>query len=175
MKKVKTILKVIVFTLLSISILGSITQCSSRSEANATDDNDVMDLTYLGHLTFTITKQIIIGETPYGIRHNEHYEGEFAGNLVSGNMSGIDYMLYRSDGIDQINTRATIETSDDPPAYIGVQITGYVQPDGTMVDSYVRFLSGHEDYKWMNDTVFFGKGGPTASPDTYEIYYYYYK
>lgn len=176
MKKVKTIITAILFTLLSFSILGSITQCSSRSDASATNDgSDGMDLTYFGHLTFTITKQIIIGETPYGIRHNEHYEGEFTGNLVSGSMSGIDYMLYRPDGIDQINTRATIETSDDPPAYIGVQITGYVQPDGTMVDSYVRFLTGHKDYKWMNDTVFFGKGGPMPSPDTYEIYYYYYK
>ncbi len=68
-------------------------------------------------------------------------------------------MLYRPDGIDQINARATIETSDDPPAYIGVQITGYVQPDGTMVDSYVRFLTGHEKYKWINDTVFLARGG----------------
>ena len=91
-------------------------------------------------------------------------------------MTGIDYMLYRPDGIDEINTRATIETPDG--AYISVQITGYVQPDGTMVDSYVRFLSGYENYKWMNDTVFFGKGGKVLSPDTpdtYEIYYYDYK
>jgi hypothetical protein len=177
MKKSKAIVTLIVFTLLSFSILGSTIQCSSQSDASAANDgNPGMELTYFGHLTFTITKQVIIGETPYGIRHNEHYEGEFTGNLVTGSMSGIDYMLYRADGIDQINTRATITTSDDPPAYIGVQITGYVQPDGTMVDSYVRFLTGHEKYKWVNDTVFFGKGGPiTSLDDTYEIYYYYYK
>ena len=29
-------------------------------------------------------------------------------------------------------------------------------------DSYVRFLSEHEKYKWMNDTVFFGKGRANA-------------
>ncbi len=172
MKKSKAIVTLIVFTLLSFSILGSTLQCSSQSDASPA--NDGMQLAYLGHFQFTITKQVLIGETPYGFRHNEHYEGPFSGDLVSGNMSGIDYMLYRSDGIDQINTRATLETHDDPPAYIGVQITGYVQPDGTMVDSYVRFLTGHKDYKWMNDTVFFGKG-KALSENTYEIEYYYYK
>ena len=174
MKRKKSFLTVIVFALLSVSIFVFITQCTSRSDASSA--NDGMVLTYLGHFKFTIIKQIVIGETPYGYRHDEHYEGELTGDLVSGKMTGIDYMLYRPDGIDEINTRATIETPDG--AYISVQITGYVQPDGTMVDSYVRFLSGYENYKWMNDTVFFGKGGKVLSPDTpdtYEIYYYYYK
>ncbi len=170
MKKVKTILTVIVFVLLSVSIFGFITQCSSRSDASAT--NDGMDLTYLGYFKFTITEQIIYGETPYGIRHDEHYEGELTGDLVSGKMSGIDYMLYRPDGIDEVNTRAAIETPDG--AHISVQIKGYSMPDGTIVDSYVRFLSGYEKYKWMNDTVFFGQG-KKLSENTYEIYYYYYQ
>ena|GEM_PF-4273449 len=52
MKKLKTIITAIVFTLLSFSILGSITQCSSRSDASATNDgSDGMELTYFGHLT----------------------------------------------------------------------------------------------------------------------------
>jgi len=169
-KKVKTILVVIAFTLLSVSILGFITQCSSRSDASAT--NEGMDLTYLGHFEFTVTKQVVYGNTPYGIRHDVHYEGPFTGELVSGSMSGIDYMLLRPDGVDEVNTRATIETTDG--AYISVQITGYAYEDGTIVDSYVRFLSGYEKYKWMNDTVFFGKG-KALSEDTYEIDYYYYK
>jgi len=170
MKRAKSMLTVILFILLSVSILGSITQCTSKSDASPV--NDGMELTYLGRFQFTITKQIIFGETPYGIRHNDYYEGELTGDLVSGRMSGIDYMLYRPDGIDEVNTRATIETSDG--AYISVEITGYAKPDGTIVDSYVRFLSGYEKYKWMNDTVFFGKG-KALSEDTYEIYYYYYK
>ena len=172
MKRVKTIVVVIAFTLLSVSILGFITQCSSRSDASAT--NEEMNLTYLGHFKFTVTKEIVYGNTPYGIRHDVHYEGPFTGDLVSGKMSGIDYMLMRPDGVDEVNTRATIETDDG--AYISVQITGYAYEDGTIVDSYVRFLSGYEKYKWMNDTVFFGKGGPVVSEaDTFEIDYYYYK
>jgi len=170
MKRTKSIFTFILLILLSASIFGFITQCSSRSDASPT--NDGMELTYLAYFKFTITKQIIFGETPYGIRHNEYYEGELTGDLVSGSMSGIDYMLYRPDGIDEVNTRATIETPDG--AYISVEITGYAMPDGTIVDSYVRFLSGHEKYKWMNDTVFFGKG-KALSEDTYEIDYYYYK
>ncbi len=169
-KKVKTILVIIAFTLLSVSILGFITQCSSRSDASAT--NEGMDLTYLGHFEFTVTKLVVYGNTPYGIRHDVHYEGPFTGELVSGSMSGIDYMLLRPDGVDEVNTRATIETHDG--AYISVQITGYHYEDGTIVGSYVRFLSGYEKYKWMNDTVFFGKG-KALSEDTYEIDYYYYK
>ncbi len=166
MRKFRTTLTLI---LLSVSIFGVITQCSSKSDASAT--NDGMELTYLGRFQFTIAKQIIFGETPYGIRHNEYYEGEVTGDLVSGHMSGIDYMLYRPDGIDEVNTKATIETPDG--AYISVEITGYSKPDGIIVDSYVRFLSGYEKYEWMNNTVFFGKG-KALSEDTYEIDYYYY-
>ena len=130
-----------------------------------------MVLTYLGHFKATVVKQTIYGETPYGIRHDVHYEGEITGDLISGQMSGIDYMNLRPDGVDEVNTRATIETADG--AYISVQITGYADDDGNITDSYVRFLSGYEKYKWVNDTVFFGKG-KSLTADTFEIYYYYY-
>ena len=170
MKRIKIILTVIVFTLLSVSIFGFITQCSSRSDASGT--NNDMALTYLGHFEFTVTKEVVYGNTPYGIRHDVHYEGPFTGDLVSGKMSGIDYMLYRPDGVDEVNTRATLETPEG--AYISVQITGYAYEDGSIVDSYVRFMSGYEKYKWMNDTVFFGKG-KALSEDIFEIDYYYYK
>ena len=54
------------------------------------------------------------------------------------------------------------------------KITGYSDENGNIVDSYVRFLSGYEKYKWMNDTVLFGKG-KALSENTYEVDYYYYK
>ncbi len=169
MKRTTSIFTFILLTLLSTSIFGFITQCSSRSDASGT--NDEMVLTYLGYFKATITKQIVYGETPYGIRHDNHYEGEITGNRLSGQMYGIDYMTIRPDGINEVNTRATIETPDG--AYISVQITGYADDDGNITDSYTRFLSGYDKYKWMNDTVFFGKG-KVLSPDTFEIYYYYY-
>jgi len=169
MKRIKLILTFIVLTLLSASIFSFITQCSSRSDASGT--NDELALTYLGHFKATETKQIIYGNTPYGIRYDVHYEGEITGDRISGQMSGIDYLNLRPDGISEINTRATIDTPDG--AYISVHITGYVDADGGITDSYVRFLSGYEKYKWVNDTVFFGKG-KMLSPNTFEIYYYYY-
>ena len=130
-----------------------------------------MVLTYLGYFKAAITKEIVYGETPYGFRHDNHYEGEITGNRVSGQMFGIDYMTIRPDGVNEVNTRGAIETTDG--ANISVEITGYADDDGNIVDSYTRFLSGDDKYKWMNDTVFFGKG-KMLSQNTFEIYYYYY-
>ncbi len=169
MKRNTSILTFILLTLLSTLIFGFITQRCSRSNANSTTDE--MVLSYLGYFKATITKEIVYGETPYGIRHDNHYEGEITGNRLSGQMSGIDYMTIRPDGINEVNTRAAIETTDG--ANISAEITGYVYDDGNITNSYARFLSGYDKYKWMNDTVFFGKGR-MLSPNTFEIFYYYY-
>jgi len=164
-------LTLIGLTFLSAFIFISVTPYHTSASGIIIGGEREMNLKYLAYLKFTVEKEIIFRHTPHGIRHDIHYEGELTGDLLSGQMSGIDYMNLRPDGIDEINTRATIETPDG--AYVSVHITGYVEPDGTIRDSYVRFLSGYEKYKWLNDTVCFGHGGPIAA-GTFEVYYYYY-
>ena len=170
MKGTTAIGKVLIFTFLAVSALGLV--ALSGSQAQALQSIGDLELTYLGHLEATVTADIVIGETNQGLRHNVYYQGRFTGDRVDGYMSGIDYMAEQTgQGFSDVDSRAIIRTDDN--AYISVEITGFHYSDGVIVDSYTSFSSGHENYEWMNDTVFFGHGGVT-SDNTIEIDYYYY-
>ena len=129
-----------------------------------------MSFVYLSTYKVTITDKIDYGETPAGHRQDVYFEGDLTGDLLSGRMQGIDYITTRSDGVTEISPRASLKTSDG--ALISVQISGYSFPDGTIKDTFVRFLTSDDRYKWLNNKVIFGEGKMTSETEL-EITYYY--
>ena len=115
-----------------------------------------------------ITQRINFGETPLGKRTDIHFEGDLTGGILSGRMKGIDYLLTRSDGVSEINVRASIATVDG--INISVQIFGYY--DGELIeDNAVKLLTGHEKYKWLGNKVIVGRGKGTK--EGLEVDYFY--
>lgn len=129
-----------------------------------------MSFVYLTTYKVTVTDKIDYGETPVGHRQDVYFEGNLTGDLLSGTMRGIDYVTMRPDGVSEIGPRATMQTSDG--ALISVQISGYAFPDGIIKDTYVRFLTSDEKYRWLNNKVIFGEGQMTSKTE-FEIRYYY--
>jgi hypothetical protein len=129
-----------------------------------------MSFVYLTTYEVTITDKIDYGETPAGHTQDVYFEGDLTGHRLSGTMRGIDYITLRSDGVTEIAPRATMQTSDG--ALISVQISGYAFPDGTIKDTFVRFLTSDERYTWLNNKVIFGEGQMTSDTE-FEIKYYY--
>lgn len=115
------------------------------------------DFEHLTSMKADVTNIIDFGDTPAGHRMDVYFEGELTGKLLSGRMEGIDYVSTRPDGVMQINVYATISTDDD--ALISVRIKGYFNPeDGSVKDDNVRFLTSHEKYKWLCNTIIVGRG-----------------
>ncbi len=140
------------------------------SSQRGTSHSGDMSFVFLTSYKVHITKQVNYGETPLGTRVDVYFEGELTGDRLSGAMQGIDYVTIRPDGITEISPRASIQTGDG--AFISVQISGYEFPDGTIKDSFVRFLTGNKRYEWLNDKVVFGEGRLLSGTE-FEINYYY--
>ncbi|MFC1535370.1 DUF3237 family protein, partial [Thermodesulfobacteriota bacterium] len=81
------------------------------------------NLEFLASFRAKVTKRIEFGKTPIGERRDVYFEGELTGDILSGKMEGIDYMITRTDGTLEVNVRAVITTNDG--AYISVRISGY--------------------------------------------------
>ena len=168
----KTMLGALILVLV-IGISGQASpQQTGRSSKSGQESpsRKVMSFVFLASYNVSITKKIDYGDTPVGKRVDVHFEGDLTGDLLSGTMRGIDYVTIRSDGVTEINPRASLKTSDG--ALISVQISGYAFPDGTIKDTFVRFLTSDEKYKWLNEKVIFGEGRMTSETE-FEIKYYY--
>jgi hypothetical protein len=115
-----------------------------------------------------VTELIYFGDTPLGKRFDAYFEGDLSGGVLSGRMRGVDYILTRSDGVSEINVRATIVTQDG--VNISVQISGYHQ-HGEIKDTYVKMVTGNKDYSWLTSAIIIGKG--KSSSGSLEIDYFY--
>jgi Protein of unknown function (DUF3237) len=146
------------------------TTMRSPKGSQETLSKKAMSFVFLTAYKVSITDKIDYGDTPLGKRVDVYFEGDLTGDLLSGTMRGIDYVTTRSDGVTEISPRASLKTSDG--ALISVQISGYSFPDGTIKDTYVRFLTSDEKYKWLNNKVIFGEGQMTSDTE-FEIKYYY--
>ncbi|MHC9544511.1 MAG: DUF3237 family protein [Vulcanimicrobiota bacterium] len=149
---------------------GSSTSAIPPVAASEGAKASTMTFQYLASYSSSATNKVSYGTTPIGERSDISFEGNVTGDLLAGTMKGTDYIVTRSDGITEINARASLITTDG--AAISVQITGYCYSDGVIKDTYVRFLTGNENYKWLNNAVVFGEGKMTSN-NTFEVQYYY--
>ena len=115
-----------------------------------------------------VTELIYFGDTPLGKRFDAYFEGDLSGGVMSGKMRGVDYILVRSDGVAEINVRAAIITSNG--VNISVQISGFGQ-DEEIKDTYVKMVTGNENYRWLSSAIIVGKGKSVEG--NLEIDYFY--
>ena len=142
---------------------------------------------YLCELVADLEEPQIVGETPGGVRMIFPIKGgSFKGDDISGEIlpGGADWLLFRPDGIGEINVRATLRTDDDAIIYAyyrGVidaapEIFGKIQTGETVDPSeyYFRttpvFETGSEKYKWLNKIICVGVGEMGQNQVRYKIY-----
>jgi len=88
----------------------------SVSSCNKEDDPEsqpIINWLDLAHFDAKVTKTIVFGQTPEGVRGDIYFEGSITGDSINGYMSGIDYYLARENEPDKINAHAVIVTDDD--------------------------------------------------------------
>jgi hypothetical protein len=128
-----------------------------------------------------------IGLTPHGARMIAPVTGgSFKGPKLNGELLpfGADWLLFRADGVGEIDVRLTFRTDDE--AFLYCQYRGIlaIQPDlmgkiqtGEDVDPseyYFRitpiFETGSEKYQWLNNIVCVGVGKLSQNQVQYSLY-----
>jgi len=115
-----------------------------------------------------VTDFIYFGDTPYGRRFDVYFKGTLTGQILSGKMHGVDYILQRPDGIAELNVRAVLVTDDK--INISVEISGYGQGE-EIRDTQIKMITGHEKYRWLMSKIIIGKG--KSANNKLELDYYY--
>ena len=130
--------------------------------------NSIGPLKLLMSFQGKVTELINFGNTPLGRRFDAYFEGELTEGVLSGRMRGVDYILVRPDGIAEINVRAVITTQEG--VNISVLISGY-HHNGEIKDTYVKMVTGNENYRWLSSAIIVGKG--KSAGGNLEIDYFY--
>lgn len=115
-----------------------------------------------------VTEVIYFGNTPWGRRFDAWFEGELTGDLLSGRMKGVDYILVRSDDVAEIQVRAAVTTPEG--INVSLQIWGYHR-DGEIRDAQVKVVTGSEKYRWLCDKIIVGKGKSEGGVLEFDYYY----
>ena len=142
---------------------------------------------YLCELVADLDDPQEIGATPHGIRMiYPVLGGSFKGEKVNGEVLafGADWLLIRSDGVGELDVRATLRTDDGELIYgyykgilkIDPEVMGRVQ-NGEDVDPttyYFRtapnFETSSEKYSWLNQIICVGVGKIESKRVHYKIY-----
>jgi len=129
----------------------------------------------------------LIGLVPEGVRLNAYVTGgEVTGDRIRGKVRpvGADWLTLRSDGVCNLDVRATIETHDGGLIYLAYQGVGDLGEDGQknflegkvpekfFIRTAPRLSSAHPDYMWVNRCQFvgIGEGDFINSSVAYDLY-----
>lgn len=121
----------------------------------------------------------LIGSVPEGVRTTFYLEGgTFEGPNVRGKVRpvGADWFVMRSDGVGQLDVRATLETDDGE--LIFVYYTGLVDMQGAVSQGVKEpriytnpiFRTASEKYSWLNSTFAVAVGAAAENKVTYSVY-----
>ncbi|MBA3810390.1 MAG: DUF3237 domain-containing protein [Caulobacteraceae bacterium] len=128
-----------------------------------------------------------IGATVHGKRRIAPIiGGRFEGDRLRGKVlpGGADWVINRPDGPMAIDVRITLETDDEALIYVTYQGLFKAGPEamarfnrGEPLDeadyvlrTVVRFETGAEPYRWLNDLLAIGVGENTAQGPAYTIF-----
>ncbi|MDJ0920080.1 MAG: DUF3237 domain-containing protein [Henriciella sp.] len=132
-------------------------------------------------------KSAQIGVTPTGRRsivpvHGGTFEGErLSGEVLPG---GADWVLFRADGVMQIDVRLTLKTGDGAMIYLTYQgrfvgdaraLADLAQgkvlaPERYSLATVAKFETGDERYFWLNNVIAVGTGEQSGFNPIYTIY-----
>ena len=94
---------------------------------------------------------INIGPVPEGIRIDAPFAGEVSGPSVHGKVDGVDYVLFRPDGVGRLHIHAVITT--DGGDLISVEAAGLMTatPDGRFaIKEVLTYHTGSKELAWLN-------------------------
>ena len=178
---------------LSAAIVGGMQTGVSGQEAtpHATPQGGQLaepKLEWIGTLSAQLGVPIAVGETPRGVRLIAPVtSGTFKGPNLKGTivplMSG-DWLLVRSDGVGELDVRATVETEDDALLYITYR--GYLTPALELLPRWQQgediprdeyyfavtpyFETSAPQYDWLQRTVAVGIGSLVTGGVSYEFF-----
>jgi Protein of unknown function (DUF3237) len=96
---------------------------------------------------------------PQGARVDGAYAGPIKGRVI-GSVRGVDYLRIRADGRIDLDTRATIETSDGHRIGLSADGVGAPRAGEPIADLFenVRFITAAADYVWVHTRQTWGVG-----------------
>jgi hypothetical protein len=144
-------------------------------------------LEHLFTVRFDVTAPRSLGQTPFGERRIVQITGgSFEGPRLRGTVlpEGGDWILLRSDGVLQLDVRATLQTDDG--ALIYMTYRGFRHGPAEVIDRLNRgeavdpftyyfrtapfFETGDERYAWLNRTICVSTGERLPSGPVYTVY-----
>ncbi len=144
-------------------------------------------LEHLLTVRFDVSAPRSLGQTPFGERRIVHITGgSFEGPQLRGTVlpEGGDWLLLRSDGVLQLDVRATLQTDDG--ALIYMTYRGFRHGPAEVIDRLNRgeavdpstyyfrtapfFETGDERYAWLNRTICVSTGERLPSGPVYTVY-----
>lgn len=143
---------------------------------------------FLFEIDLQVTPPQALGVTPFGDRRIVTVSGgTFEGPKIKGTVvpnSGGDWLLFRSDGVVQLDVRVTLQTDDDALIYMVYRGVRDASPDvaerlarGDEVDPsdyYFRttpyFETASEKYAWLNRIIAVAMGDRRATGPRYRVY-----
>jgi hypothetical protein len=146
-----------------------------------------VELEYLFTVRFGVTAPRSLGKTPFGERRIVQVTGgSFEGPKLRGTVlpEGGDWLLFRHDGVLQLDVRATLQTDDGHLIYMTYRGVRHGPAEvierlsrGERVDPseyYFRaapfFETGSEKYGWLNRIVSVSTGERVPGEAVYTVY-----
>jgi len=96
---------------------------------------------------------VLIGTVPEGTRVDVPFTGEASGPSIHGKVDGVDYVLFRPDGIGVIHVHGVITA--DGGDLISVEVSGFLTaiPEGRYaIKGTVTYQTGSKEFGWLNST-----------------------
>jgi hypothetical protein len=115
----------------------------------------------------------MIGQVPEGVRTTFYISGgTVEGPNIRGTIKpvGADWFVLRSDGVGELDVRATIETDDGELIYVsykGLADMGAAEPK---IITNPVFRTASEKYSWLNSVFAVGIGAPGENKVSYSVY-----
>jgi len=149
--------------------------------------DDGLRTEFLFDLNATVTETQHIGDTPFGRRRIYVVStGTFSGPRLSGVLlpGGTDWLMRGTDGVSELDVRATLRTDDDSLIYyhyrgiyhVDAQVKDRmdrgdpVQPSEYYFRTSHRFETGEPKYRWLNTVLAVGVGRRTDTGLAYRVY-----
>jgi len=142
---------------------------------------------FLGEINADLEEPLALGPTPHGTRIIYNIKGgTFKGPKINGEIlrGGADWFIMRSDGVGELDVRATLRTDDGALIYTYYRGILSIAPDvgeriqkGEAVDPteyYFRttpvFETASEKYAWLNSIISVGMGKVMPGSVYYKVY-----
>lgn len=142
---------------------------------------------YVAELVGDLDEPLMIGANPHGVRViYPVIGGTVKGPKLNGEVlaSGADWILLRSDGVGELDVRATVRADDgeliyayyrgilkiDPEMMARVQSGEDIDPSEYYFRTTPYFETASEKYSWLNQIVCIGVGKLEQSRVRYKMY-----